>query len=84
MVSFGARPGRSGLVATLTSRLPIVNGSGGPGGQAKTRTQVAGRALVGDRLLRVVPLGGFPGGSAVAAHAVHGGGHVLGVLARSR
>ena len=126
-------------MATLTSRLPIVNGSGRPGGQAKTRTQVAGsalgrqrhigvqlarsparvtrlvagiaigdghprqrrirdvggtlaggwrkttrmagRALVGDGLLGVIPLGRLPRRGAVAAHAVHGGGHVLCVLA---
>ena len=41
---------------------------------------VASGALVGDRLLGVVPLGGFPGGCAVAAYAVCGGCEVLGIF----
>ncbi len=44
---------------------------------------MAGAALIGNRCLRVVPLGRFPTGDAVAADAVQAGGNVATRLARS-
>jgi hypothetical protein len=47
-------------------------------------TAMASGALVGYRHLCVVPLGGSPCRSTVAAHAIHGGRHVRARLARGR
>ena len=71
-VAVGDRHTTQRLVGDVVGRRPV--------GRRKA-SSVTRSALVGHRLLGVVPLGGLPGGCAVAAHAVHRGGHVLGVLA---
>jgi hypothetical protein len=50
----------------------------------RERAAVAGRTLIDNRHLGVIPLGRLPGGRTVAAHTVHAGGNMRRCFARSR